>query len=146
MSQPIDEFLSAMKSRGAIVSAPAPHNALMLANIALQNMRAAMLPKFMIDLYGASGAINLGSGYIFGPTEVSRGARYPIPDIVNINRELAGNPRLRGLTVFGRNDLFWFAFDSFGTCVMLDNLNLSVLRKYDDGVRAMQDCLIAGKI
>ena len=53
---------------------------------------------------------------------------------------------IRGKTVFGRNDLFWFAFDAFGTCYMLDNLNLRVLKKYDDPYRAMLDCLIVGKI
>ena len=66
-------------------------------------------------------------------------------DIVSINRELSGIKKLRGLTLFGRNDLFWFAFDSFGTCMMLDNLNLGVLRKYDNPYRAMSDCLLGGK-
>ncbi len=141
-----DEFLSTMKSRGAIVSPPAAHAAVVLANTALQNMRAAMLPKFMIDLYAMTGAMNMGSGYIFGVTEIARGTKYPIPDIISVNRALTGIRRMRGLTLFGRNDLFWFAFDSFGTCAMLDNLNLAVLRKYDDAYRAMADCLIAGKI
>lgn len=140
------EFLSAIKSRGGIYGPAASHGAVMLANTALQNMRAAMLPAFIIDLYKCAGAINLGNGYIFGVAEFARGTKFPVPDIVQINRELSTIKKLRGLTVFGRNDLFWFAFDSFGTCVMLDNLNLLVLRKYDDPFRAMSDCLIAGKI
>jgi hypothetical protein len=48
--------------------------------------------------------------------------------------------------VFGRNDLFWFAFDAFGTCFMLDNTALRPLRKYDDPWRALTDCMIVGKM
>ena len=83
---------------------------------------------------------------IFGPLECARGTRFPIPSIVEINLDMAGNDVLRGKTIFGRNDLFWFAFDAFGTFYMLDNLNLRILRKYDDPYRAMSDCLIAGKV
>ena len=43
-------------------------------------------------------------------------------------------------------DLFWFAFDAFGNCFMLDNTNLNCLRQYDDAYRAMTDCLVAGKL
>lgn len=140
-----DEFLSTIKSRGATL-APAPGaRAATLANTALQNLRAAMLPAFLLEMYTKAGTINLGTGYIFGATEVARGAKYPIPDIVSVNRELTAIKKLRGLTVFGRNDLFWFAFDSFGNCMMLDNLNLGVLRKYDNPYRAMSDCLLGGK-
>ena len=66
--------------------------------------------------------------------------------IEQINRDMAGNKNLFGKTVFGFNDLFWFAFDVTGTCFMLDNLTLSTLRKYDDPYRAMIDCLVIGKI
>jgi hypothetical protein len=59
---------------------------------------------------------------------------------------MSGNKNLFGKTVFGRNDLFWFAFDTMGTCYMLDNLTLSILRKYDDPHRAIIDCLVVGKI
>jgi hypothetical protein len=59
---------------------------------------------------------------------------------------MIGNKNLFGKTVFGRNDLFWFAFDAMGNCFMLDNLTLSQLRKYDNPYRAMLDCLIVGKI
>ena len=105
----------------------------------------AMFAKIFTDLYKSASAINLGNGYIFGPIECARGARFPIPSIVEINMDVLGIDTLRGKTVFGRNDLFWFAFDAFGTFYMLDNLTLRVLRKYDDPYRAMSDCLVAGK-
>ncbi len=145
MSSTRDEFLSAMKLRGAIIAPAAPVRATALANTALQNLRAAMLPTFLLDMYKTADTINIGNGYIFGISEFARGAKFPVPDIVSINRELSGIKKLRGLTLFGRNDLFWFAFDSFGTCMMLDNLNLGVLRKYDNPYRAMSDCLLGGK-
>ncbi len=141
-----DEFISLMKSHGALFAPPAMESSIALANSALQNIRAAILPKFMTDLYSHTTAINLGNGYIFGPTQVARGTKHPIPSITEINSDLTGISSMRGKTVFGRNDLFWFAFDAFGNCFMLDNLNLNTLRKYDDAFRAMSDCLIAGKI
>lgn len=141
-----DEFLSAIKSRGAIL-APAPQpNQVALANVALQQRRCAMLPQFITEIYSRTGGINMGNGYIFGPTDVAYNARFPAPSITQINDEIANNPKMVGKTVFGRNDLFWFAFDAFGTCFMLDNLTLSPLRKYDDPYKALTDCLIAGKI
>ena len=140
----LNEFLSLMKSRGATIYAPAPARDITLANNALQ-ARCAMFPTPLVDLYKSASAINLGNGYIFGPAECSRKIRFPIPSIVEINLEIMGTDALRGKTIFGRNDLFWFAFDAFGTFYMLDNLTLRVLRKYDDPYRAMSDCLIAGK-
>ncbi len=140
------EFLSSIKSHNAHI-APAPDSSsIILANTNLQNMHAAILPNFIIELYSHCGAITLDSGYIFGPTEISRDKDYPIPDIVSINHELIGIPQIQNKTVFGQNDLFWFAFDAFGKCEMLDNISLTVMRKYDDAWRAMYDCLIAGKL
>ena len=141
-----NEFLSLMKSRGAKLFGAGDLAAINLANTNLQDMRAAMLPAFLQDFYTTCFSITLGSACIFGPTEVSRGMKYPIPSITKINQDMVGNKNLFGKTVFGRNDLFWFAFDSFGNCYMLDNLTLAVLRKYDDPYRAMLDCLIVGKI
>lgn len=140
------EFLSLMKSHGAMFAPPAKEHEITLTNSSLQQIRAAILPQFIIDFYTKCGAINLGNGYIFGPNEISRGTKYPIPSILQINTDLINIPFLRGKTIFGRNDLFWFAFDSFGACSMLDNLTLNILRTYDDPCRAMCDCLIAGKI
>ncbi len=140
------EFLSSIKSQGAKLSPGVSPKLITLTNSSLQNMHSAILPQFIIDLYLQCGSINLGNGYIFGPQEVSRGNKYPIPSISDINKELTSFSRLHGKTVFGRNDLFWFAFDSFGSCFMLDNINLNELRKYEDPYKAMMDCLIAGNI
>jgi len=140
-----NEFLSSLKTRGAIIYPPATKRDIELANNALQSRRCAMFPAIFADLYAHASAINLGNGYIFPPIEVPRGVHFPIPSIVDININLPSIPAIRGKTVFGRNDLFWFAFDAFGTFYMLENLTLRVLRKYDDPYRAMLDCLIAGK-
>lgn len=139
------EFLSLLKSRGATIYPACTRRDTELANHALQSRRCAMFPEIFIDLYNHASAINLGNGYIFPPVEVPRSVHFPIPSIVDININLPSIPDIRGKTIFGRNDLFWFAFDAFGTFYMLDNLNLRVLRKYDDPYRAMSDCLIAGK-
>ena len=139
------EFLSSLKSRGATIYSPASKHDIELASNALQSRRCAMLPGIFLDLYNHASAITLGNGYIFPPIEVSRGINFPIPSIVDINMNLVSSQALRGKTIFGRNDLFWFAFDVFGNFYMLDNLTLRVLRKYDDPYRAISDCLIAGK-
>lgn len=141
-----EEFLSSIQSRGARLAPACDTPQITIANTALQNIRAAMMPMIMIELYKTCGAINLGTGYIFGPSEVGRGKDYPIPSIVQINNDISSNASMRGKTIFGRNDLFWFAFDSFGAFYMLDNVTLRPLRKYDDGLRAMYDCLMGGRI
>lgn len=146
MAMNCDEFLSAIKSRGATMFAPANQGTIMLTNTSLQNMHCAMLPMFMIDLYQKTTAINLGNGYIFGPTEIARPHAYPIPSITDINQDFSGMQQIRNKTIFGRNDLFIFAFDAFGKTMMLDNLTLRTLREYDNPYRALTDCLIAGKI
>ena len=141
-----NEFITVMKSRGAVIAPPATRTDITLANTALQSIRAAMLPKIMIELYEQTDGINLGAGYIFGPNEIARVRRFPVPSITSVNNDISTNASMRGKTVFGRNDLFWFAFDAMGTFYMLDNLTLKPLRKYDDPYRALTDCLIAGKI
>lgn len=141
------EFLDFIKSRGALIAPPCEPNQITLANTYLQRMCTAMLPAFMTELYTLTGGINVGTGYIFGPTEIKYTPNgYPIPSIIKVNQDIAAIDAIRGKTVFARNDLFWFAFDAFGTCYMLDNLSLRPLRKYDDAFRAMTDCLAAGKI
>lgn len=141
------EFLSLIKSRGATVfPVSSATTNLTVVNTNLQNIRAAMLQPFVIDLYKNCSGIALGSACIFGTHEIKRGIKYPIPSIEKVNHDFMGNKNLIAKTIFGRNDLFWFAFDVNGTCFMLDNLTLSVLRKYDDPHRAMLDCLIIGKI
>lgn len=140
------EFLSFIKSRGATFTPPATQTEITLASANLQGIRAAMLPAFLVDLYNSCSGIILGSAYIFGPKQIERDIKYPVPSILDINKDVSGNKNLFGKTVFGRNDLFWFAVDALGNCVMLDNLTLSVMRKYDDPYRAMIDCLVVGKI
>ncbi|MBR1380499.1 MAG: hypothetical protein IJ560_02835 [Alphaproteobacteria bacterium] len=141
----LNEFLIDIKSRGALFWPRAAMRDVTIADAQLQSHRCARLPEFMIKLYSATAGINLGTGYIFGPTELVKGNLFPVPSINQINDEMVGNNVLRGMTIFGRNDLFWFAFDAFGTCYMLDNLGLRQMRKYDDPYRAMMDCLVAGK-
>ena len=141
-----DEFLSHIKSRGAFLSAPVSTNQIALTNTSLQQRRRAILPAFMSDLYTKTGGIILGTGYIFGPNEIMRKSTYPIPSILQVNDDIAPLGKTMGKTIFGRNDLFWFAFDAFGTFYMLDNLSLMPLRKYNNLYQAMTDCLISGKI
>jgi hypothetical protein len=140
------EFLALMKTRGAKINPAKDTNSITLLNTKLQQARISMLPKFLIDLYNETSAITMSSAYIFGPEEIERGTKFPIPSILDINKEMVGNKNLFGKIIFCRNDLFWFATDALGTCYMLDNLTLKVLRKYDDCYRAMTDCLIIGKI
>ena len=142
----ITEFLSLIQSRGAKVFPAFAQADVIITNTNLQDIRAAMLPSFMMELYAQCGGITLGSSCIFGPKEIERGIKYPLPSIAKINKDMIGNKNLFGKTVFGHNDLFWFAFDTSGKCLMLDNLTLSVLRQYDEPYRAMIDCLIIGKI
>lgn len=141
-----NEFLSYMKTNGATLVAGVAENIITTISSNLQHLRAATLPPFMIDLYKIVGGIILGDAYIFGPEEINIVKKFPIPSIQQVNREVSELPQIRGKTIFGRNDLFWFAFDAFGECYMLDNLSLKPIRKYDDPWRALSDCLIVGKL
>ena len=141
------EFLSLIKSRGAKIYPAGDKNTINVINLNLQKSKIIILPAFLSEFYSNHCfGITLGSSYIFGPEEIQRGIKYPTPSILDINKDFTGNTNLFGKIIFGKNDLFWFASDAFGTCYMLDNLTLSVLRKYDDPYRAMLDCLIIGKI
>jgi len=141
-----DEFLVTAKKYGATFAPAVSMGNIILTNTALQQIRAAMLPQAIIDLYTVTGGIILGSGYIFGPAEFSNNAIFPVPSIAKVNDELSGIAALRGHTIFGRNDLFLFTFDTFGNFYMHDNVTLRPLRKYADAYRAILDCLIAGKL
>ncbi|MBR5625814.1 MAG: hypothetical protein IKW67_03485 [Alphaproteobacteria bacterium] len=141
-----DEFLSNIKSRGAKTYDCAPMNLISATNTALQQRRRAMLPMFLNELFMRTSGITLGNGCIFAPTEIIQGTRAPIPTLIKVNDDMASFEQIRGKTIFGRNDLFWFAYDAFGTCYMLDNIGLRPLRKYDDAYRAISDCLLGGKI
>lgn len=139
------DFLTALQTHNAYLAPAASQQEIILANTTLQQMRAAILPGFLIEIYAQCGGIIMDSGYIFGPHPIHRGIKYPVPNIQTINSELSAITQLRGKTIFGRNDLFWLGFDSFGTCYMLNNMNTSVMRKYDNPWAGMYDCLMAGK-
>ncbi len=141
----IQEFLGNIKSRGGFLAPPPSPSQTSVANINLQKIGAAVLPAYMLNLYKICGGIILDSGYIFGPAEIRYKNQHPVPGIAQINQEMSNLSAIYGKTIFGRNDLFFFAFDSFGKCVMLDKQSLTVLREYDDAFRAMTDCLIGGK-
>lgn len=139
----LEEFLLEMKKNGATFAPSASLQSINLANAKLQQNKSAMLPEFIINLYKTTGGINLGNGYIFGPNEFSVNGRFPVPDILKVNKDFKKN--MQGKTIFGRNDLFFFSFDCFGKCYMLNNVTLNTLKKYDDCYKALTDCLIAGK-
>lgn len=140
-----NEFLGRIIQRGAKRTPPVSDQQISLLNAALRQNRFAMLPRALLDLYSETGSLNLDTGYIFGPSEIYRNNTTPIPDILTINNEIAPLGKTNGMTIFGRNDLFWFAFDAFGRFYMLDNIVLKPLRKYDDPFHAMTDCLMGGK-
>lgn len=143
----IPELITSLKSCGAKFYPAASARDIDLANSGLQARRRAMFPGILREFYATTNAANLDSGYIFGPTETERGVNYPIPGIVQINDDFSrAMPDKSPYTIFGRNDLFFFAFDAFGTFYMLENLNLRVLRKYEDGMRAISDCLMGGRL
>ncbi|MBQ6027581.1 MAG: SMI1/KNR4 family protein [Alphaproteobacteria bacterium] len=142
----MNQLLESLKQHGAFFAPATPTGQITILNMNLQKIRAAMLPNEFIKFYQICGGIKLGNGYIFGPNEYKTGRTHPIPDILAINQDLTNIPALRGKTVFGRNDLFWFAFDTSGTCVMMDNIGLQLLRKYNDIYRAIYECLAGGKI
>ena len=144
-----DEFKSAMKTINAQFGAVPSMRSIELAQNALQQMRAAMLPSALIEFYNEFG----GGGWcqdsvIFSVDEIDRvGKNYIIPDIVKINRLFADKPGMRGRMIWGRNGLFLFGADAYGTMYMLDQLSLQPLRKYEGAPwRAMNDCLVIGKI
>ena len=139
------EFLESMKIRGAKIAPGTQPTDIAKINMGLQSIKAAILPKSMTDFYTESGGIILDCGYIFGPHEITNGANAPVPSILDINRDVRDLAGTVGKTIFGRNDLFWFAFDAFGNFYMLDNVSLRILRKYDDPYRAITDCLFGGK-
>lgn len=140
-----EDFFSNLHLKGATCYPKCDIKTIMQTNNILQQYKHAMLPTFLIDLYGATSCIQLGSGYIFGPVEITNSTNQ-IPSIITINNFINKHKPLIGKTIFARNDLFLFSFDTFGKCFMLNNLNLSVLRVYDSPYKAMYECLIAGKI
>jgi len=142
----MNQLIESLKKHGAFFAPAVPSSQMTILNMNLQKIHAAMLSIEFIKFYQICGGIKLGNGYIFGPNEFKTGATHPIPSILQINQELTNISTLRGKTVFGRNDLFWFTFDTTGTCAMTDNIGLGILRKYDDIYRAIYECVAGGKI
>ncbi|MCL1785671.1 MAG: hypothetical protein FWG39_00785 [Alphaproteobacteria bacterium] len=144
-----EEFISELENRGATLLPKAGDHAVELARNSLQQMRAAIIPAALSDIYkDIAGGFICGDAHILGPENIARAGRnYEMPGIVQINRDISGLPGASGKTVFGRNQMFWFAFDAFGNFYMLNVLNLNVLREYkEDAYRAILDCLAVGKI
>lgn len=144
-----NDFISLLQTNCAILLPVSSARTLELTQNNLQNMRIAMIPMDLLEIYkNVAGGIILGDANIFGPDKYDRvPADYELPDMVSVNRELSGNKSLSGKTIFGRNQMFWFAFDAFGRFYMLDVLTMRPLRDYGtDAVRAITDCLMFGKI
>ncbi len=141
----VEEFVLMMKSRGVYIDNPPSRQEIVNINLYLQQIGAAILPNAVADLYSVAGGMIWGSAYIFAPKTIEREMVFPVPDLVTINKDIQSVKQLHGLTVFGRNDLFWFAFDAFGKYQMLHKITLESLRKYDDIFRAITDCLAVGK-
>jgi len=144
-----EEFFAELQNRGATLLPISSARAMELTQNSLQNMRAAMIPPMMSDIYkNIAGGIIMGDSNIFPIEEVDRIERiYKIPSLTSINRDLSITPGMTGKTIFGRNQMFWFAFDAFGNFYMMNILNMNVLREYKlDGYRAILDCLAVGKI
>lgn len=144
-----EEFLSWVKSSGAIMLKPASNTEIAQTQNALQQIHAAIIPMTLTDFYkNMAGGILLGDAQIFGLSEIKREktGNYYIPSVLQVNHDFHGFPNMRGKTIFGRNSLFWFAFDAFGKCFMLNNMTLAPMRQYDDIFKAISDCLAVGKI
>ena len=141
-----DEFLSTMTSFRATIAPGGTARDIELMAAGLQRMRAAIAPAWLRDFYAVCGGVILGNAVIFGPKEIENGLQHPVPTVIQVNDEIANMESMRGMTVWGRNDLFWFALDTMGTCYMLDNTTLRKLRKYDDPYRAMGECMAVGRL
>jgi hypothetical protein len=143
----MDEKIRHLHESGAVFFPGSGARAVELANAALQQMKASVLPRSLAELYAACNGALLGDACVFPIEDADRpGRNYIVPGIVKINRDLAGLPLLRGRTVWGRNQIYWFSADVAGTLRMHDMLTLSVLRTYDDLGAAFTDCLLVGKL
>jgi hypothetical protein len=144
-----EEFLSWAKSSGAVALPKAADLEILQTKSGLQQMKAAIIPPVLEDFYKTgAGGMFLCDAYIFGITEEIRVSQntYHIPSLLQVNREISNLAQMRGKTAFGRNSLFWFAFDAFGNFFMLSNTALAPVRQYGDIYKAMVDCLAVGKI
>lgn len=140
------EFISSLSSRGVRFAPATDSRQLELTSATLRARRMIILPSQLSDFYRHAGGANLNNAYIFGPTESVYHRSFIVPDLITVNMDISRLGLTPGITIFGRNDLFWFGYDAFGVFYMLDNLTLRPLRRYDNAQRAITDCLIIGKI
>jgi hypothetical protein len=142
-----NERIKHLVESGAVFLPPSNAREVGLANAALQRVGAAILPGFLTDFYYSRGGAILGDACVFPVGDTDRPDRgYVMPGIDKINRDLAGFATLRGKTVWGRNQLYWFSADVSGNLYMHDVLTLRMLRKYDNFGAAVSDCLLVGKL
>jgi hypothetical protein len=143
----MNEKIDYLKSAGALFFPRSHARAVELANAAFQQMKASILPESLTDFYYLHSGAVLGDACVFPIEDADRpDGNYVMPSIVKINRDLAGFSTLRGKTIWGRNQLYWFSADVAGILYMHDVLTLMVLRKYNDVAAAIADCLLVGKI
>ncbi len=140
------ELLSFISINKVKATKPLSDKEIINTNNLLQQIGISILPAFLINLYKKTGTLNLGNAYIFAPNTINRLKKAPIPSIVDVNKKINIVPNGKGITIFGRNDLFLFACDSLGGCFMLDALTLKKLKQYDNPYKAIYDCLIIGKL
>jgi hypothetical protein len=141
------DMVRRLEESGAVFLPPPSARALELANAALQQMKASVLPAAAAGFYKAHGGALLGDACVFPADDADRpDRRYVFPSLVGINRDLTGLSGLRGKTVWGRNQFYWFSADVAGKILMHDILTLSVLRDYADFGAAITDCLLVGKL
>ena len=143
----IEEKINHLKKSGAIFLPASNDRALELANASFQQMKASVMPSFVSDFYLKYGGVILGDAYVFPIEDADRSQRnYTIPGIVKINRDLAHLNLLRGKTIWGQNQFYFFSCDILGGLYIHDVLTLQILRKYTDFGAALSDCLLVGKI
>ena len=143
----MEEKIEYLKKAGAVFFPSAGARALNLANAAFQQMKASVLPTAMGAFYAAYGGAVLGDACVFPIEDTDRPNRnYVMPGIVKVNRDMIDFPALRGKTIWGRNQFYWFSADVAGAICMHDVLTLTVLRKYGDLGAAIADCLLAGRV
>ena len=141
----IENIISFAKSNGADLS-PAPNqNSIIRLNNNLSFLHKAILPSFMNNFYKYTGSILLGNSCIYGIDDI-KNSRYFIPSILNVNRDFLLSNILNEKTIFGRNDLFIFCFDTLSKCYMLDNITFSLVKSYTEPELALHDCIGMGTL
>lgn len=141
----IEKIISFAKSKDAELSPVVSQSSLTRVNNNLSFLHKATLPKFINDLYKYTGSILLGNSCIYGAENV-KSSRYFIPSILNVNRDFQMYNKLGEKTIFGRNDLFLFCFDTLSNCYMLDSISFNIIKSYTQPELALYDCIAIGII